>query len=295
MNSGERIRQLREERLMKPDDVERASRSIAEISASMEYYISEASLAEMENGSAPSIYKICSLARCFKIPYEQLLLIFGIDVKAEWQETNRHRVPVPSARQRGNSQSIALRPIELSKDGVDFRLNFNAQISLKETHLLSPHPRRWGNIPATLRKRLHPTHFRYAWIGLKDDTMADILPPGSLIEIDKKQTEIQRSPWKSLRERPLYLVRHAGGYSCCWCQLEGNELTLIPHLLSQRQAMHFKTPQQAAVIGRVVNVWMPRQLHNMRTESVDNYSLAPYSTQNYSSGFTAMFESGRID
>jgi len=177
----------------------------------------------------------------------------------------------------------------LSKDGLDFRLNFSSRISLQETHLLDPNPRRWGNIPAALQKRLQPARFHYALVGLKDNIMADILPPGSLVEIDKTQLEVQHFAWKWVYERPLYLVRHPRGYSCCWCQLDGSELTLIPHPLSQCNAMHLVTPQEAVVLGKAVNMWVPRQLHNMHTDSIEGHPFAAYS------GFAAMFESGRAE
>lgn len=298
MTSWVRLRQLRQDRLIKPVDVERISRSIAESNGRMEYFISAVNLAEIENGLVPDIHKICSLATCLKVSYGQLLLIFGIDVMTEWPKNN-HSPRVKAANQQSvdvqplEIRPVDLTPVDLSKDGLDFRLKFNSRISLQQTRLLAPDPRRWGNMPSALLKRLTPARFRYAWIGWQDDAMADILPPGSLVEIDKKQREAKRSCWKALQERPLYLARHNNRYSCCWCQLEGNELTLVPNPISQRKAMHFQTPQQAMIVGKVVNVWMPPQLRKIRPEGMD--MLSAYSRQSPSSGFTAMFESGRID
>ncbi len=111
-------------------------------------------------------------------------------------------------------------------------------------------------IPQSLRKRLDPTRFRYALIGLKDDSMSDIIPAGSLVEVDREQSKVTRFDWASLMERPIYLVLHDMGYSCCWCQQDGTDLTLLPHPASRYPVRRLKTPSQASVIGRVTHAWL---------------------------------------
>jgi hypothetical protein len=136
--------------------------------------------------------------------------------------------------------------------------------------------------------------------------MADILPPGSLVEIDQQQRqerepqhenrERRRYQWKSLWGRPIYLVQHLDGYSCCWCQQDGDEVTLVPHPLSQQKALHFKMPHEALIIGRVVNVWTPAQLDTMLPQSMQSYAslMAPpmqkYCPQSARSGFSELLE-----
>ncbi|HTC93137.1 MAG TPA: hypothetical protein VK699_06770 [Terriglobales bacterium] len=266
MNCGKRIQQLREDRLLKPGDIELASWLIAETNGCSEYYISLESLAEMEQGAVPDIRRLLSLAQCLRVPYEQLLLLFDIDL----QGTARYSL-VPAVLPE--VQKASSQPIELRQDESDPASNFDAQIDPDETMLLAPE--QWECVPAEVRGRLHPDRYCYALIGLKDDTMGGILPPESLVEVDERQAEVQRFEWRSLRERPLYLVRHPYGYSCCWGEQQGNELTLLPHPLSQRKAMHFKTPDEAVVVGQVVNMWMPPQTHGMRPDSVESYLSAP--------------------
>jgi len=102
-----------------------------------------------------------------------------------------------------------------------------------------------------------------AVVGLKDDTMGELIPPGSLVEVDVMQNAVQVFDWKTIRERPVYLVWHTDGHSCCWCQLEGKELTLLPYPLSRQSVRRFKVPREASVIGRVINAWLPfEQLPN---------------------------------
>ena len=79
MHSGKWIRELREERFVRSSDVERVSRSIADVKGDADFYVSHSTLADVETGAVPSIHKLVSLAVCLKVPLEELLLVFGID------------------------------------------------------------------------------------------------------------------------------------------------------------------------------------------------------------------------
>ena len=243
-DSGELIRKLREERHLKPSDIERLSRSIADSKGNSDFYISHATLADVEAGSVPSIYKIFSLAVCFKISYGEMLLSFGVD-PSEVETFEEPKAPAVTT----------LQPIGLLEPATRFKLRFDTGIDLRQTGILPGQPETWGNLPAALLKRLEPRRFTYAVIGLEDDTMGDIIPPGSLVEVDKEQSTIQMFMWHALRERPIYLVWHEEGYTCSWCQQEGSELMLIPHPASSRPIMKLKIPREATVIGRVIHAW----------------------------------------
>src|SRR5712664_3932280 len=79
MDPSKRIRELRKQRLVKSSDIERASRLIANIKGNADFYVSHATLADIEAGSVPSIHKLFSLAACLKVSLKELLLVFGID------------------------------------------------------------------------------------------------------------------------------------------------------------------------------------------------------------------------
>jgi hypothetical protein len=243
-DSGQLIRKLREERYLKPSDIEKLSRSIADLKGNSDFYISHATLADVESGSVPSIYKIFSLAASFRIPYGEMLLSFGVDPEE-----------VDAFRQTESPTTTTLEPTGLLEPGAQFRLHFDTRMNLRETRVLPGQPETWGSLPAALLKRLEPRRFTYAVIGIEDDTMGDIILPGSLVEVDKEQNAIQMFTWRALRERPVYLVWHDEGYTCSWCQQDGNELMLIPHPASARPIMKLKTPREATVIGRVVHAW----------------------------------------
>jgi transcriptional regulator with XRE-family HTH domain len=255
MDSGKWIRELREERFVKSSDIERISRSIAEAKGNPDFYVSHSTLADVETGSVPSIHKLFSLAACLKVSLEELLLVFGIDASDVRQFAGQLEPGLPR-----------LEPPEGREPSFRFQLNFDASLNSHETNLLKLNPQELAALPPALRKRLDPKRYRYAVVGLKDDTMGDLIPPGSLVEVDVMQNTVQVFDWRSMRERPVYLVWHTDGHSCCWCQLEGKELTLLPYPLSRQPVRRFKVPREASVIGRVINAWLPfEQLPNGST------------------------------
>jgi transcriptional regulator with XRE-family HTH domain len=250
MDPGELVRKMREERAIRSSEIERISRSIAAAEGNPEFFISHATLANIESSNShPSIYKLFSLAVCFKIPYEQILLAFGVD-----PQKVDHYAGAPLA-----PSQTTLEPMELRDPAFRFQLNFDTRLNLKETNLIQQNLSDIGLAPAALLKRLDQKRYSYALIGLDDDTMGDIAPPGALVEIDKEQNKVEVFAWKTLRERPVYFVSHEGGYCCCWCQLAGNDLILLPHPISRRGVMRFKARRDASIIGRVIHVWTPLQ------------------------------------
>jgi transcriptional regulator with XRE-family HTH domain len=247
MEPGKWIRAMREERQIRPSDVERISRNVAEIKSNSDFYVSHSTLADIEAGSIPSIHKLFSLAVSLKLPLNDLLLPFGIgldDVKTSAGE------PAPQSDSPGVLASAVREPFR-------FQLNFDANQTSPETILLKLNWRDLATLPAALQARVDPVRYRYALIGSKDDTMADLVPPRSLVEIDTAQRTVQVFPWRTLRERPIYLVWHDEGHTCGWCQVDGKDLTMIPHPVSHHLIRRFKVPGEATVVGRVTGAWLP--------------------------------------
>jgi hypothetical protein len=255
MEPGKWIRALREERMIKPSDVERITRSVADAKQNADFYVPHSTLADIEAGSIPSIHKLFSLAVCLRLPLNELLLPFGIDIEEVTALGLESAVDVPTL------------PINLPRPAAfRFQLNFDMNLSSEETTLLRLKPHELENLPALFRARHDPVRYRYAVIGSKDDSMADLLPPGSLVEVDTTQNTVQIFAWQRLRDRPVYLVWHSGGHTCRWCQIDGRELTLVPHPLSRQPIRRLKTPSEATVVGRVTNAWLPFESIPMQRE-----------------------------
>ena len=241
---GRLIKELLVARGLKPKDVERQSRLIAEQRRNPRFYVSHATLAAIESGSIPGIYKIFSLASCCNVSYDQLLSVFGI-------ETQKTEIAPPSEVATKTSSDVPV----LAKPNFRFSINFDFRMPPVETCLLPRDLDDWGLLPGKLVGSLEPKRFLYALVGLQDDRLADIIPPGSLVEVDREETQIVHSGWRTIRERPVYIVWHDRGYSCGWCQVTGSELLLVPDPLSKQPILRFRTPAEATVVGRIVHVW----------------------------------------
>ena len=246
MEPGKWIRALREERQIKPSDIERTTRAVADLRGNSDFYVPHSTLADIEAGSIPSIHKLFSLAISLKLALNELLLPYGIDPKEATPANEPELAP-----------EVLTLPAPPVREPFRFRLNFDTNISSHETTLLKLPLQDLANLPSFFQTRIDPLRYRYALIGAKDDRMADLLPPRSLVEIDTLQKTVQSFAWRTLRERPIYLVWHSGGHACGWCQVEGRDLTLIPHPVSQQLIRRFRMPGEATVVGRVTNAWLP--------------------------------------
>ena len=265
MHPGKWIRALREERLIKPSEVERITKNIAETRGNPEFYVPHSTLADIEAGSMPGIYKLFSLALSYKVPLDDLLLPFGLDPA----EPANQAAAIPEKRPTADMLNLEVPPSDGSavrEPPFRFQLNFDAKVSPAETVLLKLQSQELAILPPAVQSRIDPVRYRYALIGSNDDRMGDLLPPRSMVEIDTSQKAVQLSRWKSLLERPIYFIWHNEGYACEWCQVDGSDLILIPHPISGHPVRRFKMPGNANVLGMVTNAWLPFQRTRRRRE-----------------------------
>jgi len=257
METGTWIRALREERQIKPSDIERITRAIAELKGNTDFYVPHSTLADIEAGSIPSIHKLFSLALSFKLPLNDLLVPFGI---------NPQEATSPCESDT-TADVLTLQEPKVREPAFRFQLNFGTNVNSQETTLLKLQSQDLPILPSIVQPRIDPVRYRYAVIGSNDDSMADLLPPRSLVEIDTVQKTVQMFAWQTLRDRPIYLVWHSEGHTCCWCQADGKELTLIPHPVSRQLIRRFKMPSEATVVGKVINAWLPLEAAQTQCEA----------------------------
>ncbi len=244
---GQWIRELRERRMVKPREIERITRAIAETKGNSDFYISHSTLAGIEAGSIPTIHKLYSLAVALRVTLGELLFPFGIDL---------------DTLQRFGRDAASREP------AFRFQLNFDTKVATDETAMLNLRPQDLENLPPSIQNRMDLQRYRYALIGPHEDSMADLIPPRSLVEIDTTQNVVQTFAWHTLRERPVYMVWHNLGYTCCWCQVDERELSLIPHPASHQPVRRFKMSSEATVIGKVTSAWLPFSSIQLQNESV---------------------------
>jgi len=243
---GNEIRRLREERHLRPVDVQRISDAVKRQMNCADFGISHATLNDIENEhSVPNVRKMFSLAVCFRLPMESILALYGAP-----PEGVRQYLDDP-----GQQRSLG----DLAFPGADpsFVLQFDMAFDSRRTAPLATDVAQWPKFPWVLRDRMSPSNYSYAWVGTEDDAMADLILGGSLIEIDRSQCAVEIAAWSELRERPIYFCWTKDGYCCGWCEEDSEELVILPHPASHAQTRRYRRPREAAIIGRVTYAWVP--------------------------------------
>jgi len=238
---------MRERLNMRVRDVELASQKIAEKHGNDEFAIFINRLSEIENrGLVPSIYKLYSLCAIYRLDLQEVLEWYGISMAK--LPADAIAIEVPSTHLLNFKNDIhgdAMIPVAL-EPGLDMR----------HTTYLSRMIQRWGKIPLLLLDQLDLKDRRYAYLGTEDWFMFPLLQPGSLLVIDESQRKISSSGWQSEFDRPIYFLEHRDGYLCGWCNLQGDQLILIPHPASRCDPKIYDSESGIDVIGRVIGVAM---------------------------------------
>jgi len=246
--AGQKLRQIRERLNLTLRLVEEASLEIADAQGNSEYVVSTGRLNQIENdGSLPSIYKLYSISVIYHLTIDEALALYGIQIgkmeehRLKSRQTRTHRFAV----ELGDPS----RPIR-------FPIRFDPGFRPQETVFLSRVIQEWGEIPVGLLATLDLKKYLYGYIGLEDRTMAPLLRPGSIVQIDESRRRVVNQGWTTEFDRPIYFLELRYSYECCWCYQKGREVTLIPHPLSSQGPRTIRVPDDGEVLGQVVGVAM---------------------------------------
>jgi transcriptional regulator with XRE-family HTH domain len=265
VRAGEHLRELRNRLGVTTREVEEYSRVIADDSLNEEFYISNAWLSQLENkNSVPSIFKLYSLSVIYRIKFNELLALFGVDLNA----SGRHQFALPL-------QHTHLAAFETPdpERAVTFPVRFDKSFSMDKTSLISRMVELWGEVPIALIQRLDVRHCQYGFIGQEDYTMHPLIRPGSFVQIDNQVNRMQTQEWRTEFDRPIYFVELRDSYVCAWCEVRGTQITLIPHPLSGCMIRQFAYPDDAEIIGQVTGIAM--RLLPLNGEVADDYPKLP--------------------
>jgi transcriptional regulator with XRE-family HTH domain len=219
------LRKLRNGRNITVREVEHASRRIADVKGDRRFCISNGWLAQLENGaSESSIHKLFSLSVIYRVNLLDLLRLYDVDVD---EREKYERVADPYL-----TQLVVHEP-----NGE--RLFSNADV---ETCLIPEVPAN-GN---------HDRHLIHGHLGLADFTMYPMIRPGALLRIDTTQNKLVTGFWRNEYERPIFFIELRDAYACGWCELQGNQLLIIPYHSSPAGIRQFTYPRDAEIVGRVV-------------------------------------------
>jgi transcriptional regulator with XRE-family HTH domain len=248
MKAGSRLRALRSRLGISTREVAEQSHQIADAEGNPEFYISNAWLTKLENtDSVPSIHKLITLSAVYQIGLNDLLELFGInlDLNGKRQLEITHRQTQLLRLDVGDQQKPITFPVEFAEG-----------LSLDSTNLLSRMVAHWGEVPVAAIQRLNLQHHHYGFIGFQDFTLYPLLRPGSFVEIDRSVRKVHTAPWRTEFDRPIYFLELRNRYACGWCELQGSDLTLLPHPLSPCTIQRFHFPGQAEIVGQVTGIAM---------------------------------------
>ncbi len=244
MDAGLRLKRIRENLGLRYRQVEQASNLIAARRGSAEFVVGLSRLADIENkGVVPSLHRLYSLCAIYRLDMGEVLEWYGVDIAQILQDGSYANPPKthPVGAPGGRRGSVAL-PLKL-EPGVDFG----------RTTYLSRVIQQWGRLPLSLLDNLDIDECRYGIIGTEDFMMFPLLRPGTLVQIDENQSQIQNAGWMHEFDRPIYFLELREGYACCWCSVAGEHLILQPHPGSPCEPVVLKA-QDADVIGRVIGL-----------------------------------------
>jgi transcriptional regulator with XRE-family HTH domain len=246
-DAGRRLRALRESLRLSTYDVQRLSQAIARKRNDAEYYISRTWVSDIESGKfRPKLFKLHSLSLIYGRDLNELMAFFGLDIHRSREDQGLVSLPNTCLEPPVDSHQTITIPVEL-RGGVE----------LARTNLVSQLFHHYAEIPIAMLKQMDLQHALYGYIGTNDYTLYPLIRPGSLVQIDTHQTKVISDGWRSEFDRPVYFVDLRDFYVCSWCEIDRGQLILIPSPQSGKQAMRFKYPGEADILGRVTGITMP--------------------------------------
>jgi transcriptional regulator with XRE-family HTH domain len=236
--AGQALKTLRNKRNFTVREVEQASRRIADVKGDKRFCISNGWLAQLENGvSEPSICKLFSLSVIYHAKFLDLVRLYNVDVddKEKYEAVANPYLTQLVSGNNGNGKSpsaVSTSCAQLSTTLIPSSEAMNArQLAGGEDHT--------------------PT-IVCAHVGLADFTMYPMIRPNALLRIDTTQNKLTKGSWRNEYERPIFFIELREAYACGWCELQGNQLLIIPHHSSPQRVRQFTYPREAEIVGRVI-------------------------------------------
>jgi transcriptional regulator with XRE-family HTH domain len=253
LRAGAKLKRIRMRLGLSVREVERRSMKLVAERQNRDFVLSRAWITDVEKGRfAPGTFKIVSLSLIYQLTIAEIHAFFGIKPGDITKERSIFSPP----------KTHLLTPSdELLTNNVVTPEASDVAVQLEDTNLLTRLVDIWGDVPVPLLRRLDLRRSLYGYIGTKDRTMSPLLPPGTFVQIDAKQTHVRKLPFgKPMQQspfaRPIYFLDIRTGYACGWCEIKDGVLTLIPHPDSGEQTRTFRYPSEVEVIGRVTGIAM---------------------------------------
>ena len=246
--AGAKLRKIRLRLGLSVRDVEHTSMELADQRHNPYLSFSRTWITDVETGRfVPGSFKMASLAEIYGMDLDDIHKLYNIsrDITNE-----RPAYRPPTTQLLTPKSNPAESGVELPED-----------LRIEDTNLLTGIVDIWGSVPVPMLRRFGLQACLYGYVGTEDKSMSPLLPPGTFLQIDPKQSRIKAGPYrKSSSEshfaRPIYFLDIRSGYRCGWCELKNSVLTLIPHPDSGEQTESFRYPQEVSIVGRVTAITM---------------------------------------
>ena len=248
--AGKRLRAARLRARLSTRQVERLSHEIAKKENNRDCCISHGWLTQVENGifRPGNIYKLYTLGRIYKLKPDEIMSFIGLglrEVDGGYMSLDLPRTHLVGPVHEEPGQTLLV------------PLGLRSAFRLEQTNLFSRMFDKWGEIPVGLLQQIDLRNSVFGYIGLEDCTMYPWVRPGSLVQIDSRQKAIKPGGWQHESERPIYFVELRDRCACSWCDLDGNQLFLIPSSQSGQHIRRVRYPMDAEIVGRVTAIVMP--------------------------------------
>jgi len=235
--AGQKLKNLRNRRNITVREVEQASHRIADVKGDKRFCISNGWLAQLEKGvSEPSICKLFSLSVIYHANFLDLVRLYNVDVddKEKYEAiAEPHLTQLMPQAPESNNGNCQFVPATVDAP--------------QSTSLISG-----GGANGERKLADNGLGILYAHLGISDLTMYPMIRPGALLKIDTNQNKLTNGVWSNEYERPIFFVELRAAYACGWCELQGNQLLIIPHPSSPASVRRFSFPREAEIVGRVV-------------------------------------------
>ena len=242
MSPSQKLKALRDSRNITLREVEIESRRIADAAGDKRFYISNARLTQLENEplSEPSLWKLFTLSAIYRVRITEMMRYYNVDTD---ERAKYDPIINPGRTQLLSERPSFYRTIESLKALIT---------NPRQTTLLHQRVRIEEDQPDMPAVSIDSRQMGYGYIGLDDFTMHPLIRPGSFVGIDTHENRLRLIPWRTEYDRPIYFVELRDGYACGWCELQGNQLLVVPHHSSPVSIRRFTYPKEAEIIGRVM-------------------------------------------
>lgn len=253
VRGGAKLQKIRQRLGFSIREVQRRSQQVVQDRQNPDFFLSRAWLTDVEKGRlVPGIFKIATLGQLYGMTVAEIHGLFGMEAG----DITKDRVVFGAPKTH-----LLMTSDESISNDISFPEGANPTQQFEYTSLLTRLVDIWGDVPVPLLRHLDLRRSLYGYIGTKDLTMSPLLPPGTFVQIDAKQTRVKKvlnkqGTGKSQFVRPIYFLDIRSGYVCGWCEIKDGQLTLIPHPDSGEQTRTFRYPSEVEVVGRVTGVAM---------------------------------------